>query len=102
MTLSVERLYIRIKLGLSRFASPEDEHIAVFPNPARDHVTLTASPAITAVVTLSTADGRQVQQKYRNGTELTLSLIGLPTGTYHTVIRTTDGTVYTEPVFHVN
>jgi hypothetical protein len=80
----------------------EPEHIAVFPNPARDHVTLIASPAITAVVTLFTADGRQVQQKYWNGTELTLSLIRLPTGTYHAVIRTTDGTVYTEPVFHVN
>ena len=80
----------------------EPENIAVFPNPARDHVTLIASPAITAVVTLFTADGRLVQQKYWNGTELTLSLIGLPTGTYHAVIRTTDGTVYTEPVFHVN
>jgi hypothetical protein len=80
----------------------EPEHIAVFPNPARDHVTLIATPAITAVVTLFTADGRQVQQKYWNGTELTLSLIGLPTGTYHAVIRTTDGTMYTEPVFHVN
>ena len=81
---------------------PEPEHIAVFPNPARDHVTLIANPAITAVVTLYSADGRLIQQKYWSGTELTLSLIGLPTGTYHAVIRTTEGSVYTEPVFHVN
>jgi hypothetical protein len=80
----------------------EPQHIAVFPNPARNHVTLIAEPAIMAVVTLYGADGRQLQSTSWNGPEVTLSLIGLPTGTYHVVIRATDGTVYERQVFHVN
>jgi hypothetical protein len=79
----------------------EPEHIAVFPNPARSFVVLTADPAITAVVTLLTEDGRQLQQLHWNGTKLTISLAGLPTGTYHVAIREPDGTVYNRQIFHV-
>lgn len=80
----------------------EPEHIAIFPNPARDQVMLMADPAITAVVTVYTEDGRQVQTTLWNGSQTTLYLTGLPAGTYHLVIRRQDGTVYDRHVLHVN
>ena len=80
----------------------EPEHIAMFPNPARDQVMLMADPAITAVVTVYSEDGRQVQTTLWNGSQTTLYLTGLPAGTYHLVIRTPDGTVYDRHVLHVN
>jgi hypothetical protein len=80
----------------------EPEHIAVFPNPARDQLMLMADPAMTAVVTVYTEDGRQVQTSLFNGSQTTLYLTGLPAGTYHLVIRRQDGTMYDRHVLHVN
>ncbi len=76
--------------------------LAMFPNPATTQLTLMADPAITGTVTLYTEDGRSVQQGYMSGTQLTMSLTGLPAGTYHLVIRQSDGTLYNRHILHVN
>jgi len=80
----------------------EPEHLAIFPNPASSQLTLMADPAITGAVMLYTEDGRLVQQQYMSGAQLTLSLTGLPAGTYHLVIRSSDGTVYDRHILHVH
>jgi hypothetical protein len=76
--------------------------LALFPNPAQSQLTLMADPVITGAAMLYTEDGRLVQQQYMNGMQLTLSLTGLPVGTYHLVVRSSDGTVYDRHILHVN
>ena len=77
------------------------QHIALFPNPARDQLMLMTDPVITGTVRLYTEDGRLVRQQYMNGTQLNISLVGLLTGTYHVVILKTDGTTYERHIFHI-
>jgi hypothetical protein len=76
--------------------------LATFPNPAQSQLTLMADPVITGAVMLYTEDGRLVQQQYMNGMQLTLSLTGLPAGTYHLVVRSSDGAMYDRHILHVN
>jgi hypothetical protein len=76
--------------------------LAVFPNPAHNQVVLMADQVITGGVSLYSEDGKLVQQRYWSGTQLTLPLSGLPTGTYHLVIRSSDGSVDDRNIFHVN
>jgi hypothetical protein len=102
------RLLIENQDGSSSFSPVRQVQIhgqvrlAVFPNPAHNQVVLMADQVITGGVSLYSEDGKLVQQRYWSGTQLTLPLSGLPTGTYHLVIRSSDGSVDDRNIFHVN
>jgi hypothetical protein len=76
-------------------------HLAVFPNPAQSQLVVLSDPAISATASLYSSDGKLVKQQVMSGTEMFMSLTGLPAGTYHLVIRQADGTVDEREVVHV-
>ena len=67
-----------------------EQYTYLMPNPARDKVTVASSFRVKAVE-LYGSDGKLLQRKEVNAVGTTLSLEGLPAGTYFVRVRTSAG-----------
>ena len=75
-------------------------NISVYPNPARDHLTIQATgSAGLSIATLYDVGGRVVLQKGFSG-NTSLSLERLPAGVYQLTIRLPDGQIYRKEIMH--
>ncbi len=74
--------------------------VVVFPNPARDYLTIQAFNAGTGMVTLYDATGREVGKQELNGSSVMVPLTDFSAGVYYLFIRFKDGTVYRQTILH--
>jgi len=72
----------------------------VFPNPAKDHVTIEGASALTGTVTLYDGGGRAMQVQVVSGSAASFSLEALPSGVYYIVVVQADGTRYQRQILH--
>jgi len=83
------------KAASSTGPEPLAQPLAVFPNPAADHITLRLKTPVNAplLCQINTADGRLVRQTYHDGPaeEIRENVSGLPPGMYLVTLRTADG-----------
>ena len=74
--------------------------VVVFPNPARDYLTIQAIAAGVGTVTLYDATGREVGKQEFNGSSVMVPLTGFSAGVYYLFIRFKDGRVYRQTILH--
>lgn len=69
-------------MDVSSISELNNEVLNVYPNPARDQITLVLANAEKAQVAVRTIDGKLVMLSNMNGSKTTLDVSGLPTGLY--------------------
>jgi Secretion system C-terminal sorting domain len=75
--------------------------IVVYPNPAKDFLTIENPGGLEGMVTLYDAGGRVVLRQELTGYGTTLSTGGLGAGVYHLVIVQQDGSRFQQQILHV-
>jgi len=76
--------------------------IVVYPNPAKDYLTIGNPGGLEGMVTLYDARGRVILRQELTGYGTTLSTGGFAAGIYHLVIVQQDGSHYQQQILHVN
>jgi hypothetical protein len=88
--------------GIKRVYIGQPDKIVVFPNPAKDNLTIENPSGLGGKVMLYDAGGRAVLKQMLTGYGSTLFTGGLAAGVYHLVIVQQDGSQYQQQILHVN
>ena len=92
------QIIVETNTGVTEQSAPQP--FAVFPNPAKDVVTVTANVAQGAQLSVIDATGREVLQQRLSGTDR-IGVEGLPVGNYTAVLRDAEGNIRSRQQFAI-
>ncbi|WP_431217536.1 T9SS type A sorting domain-containing protein [Puia sp. P3] len=73
----------------------------LYPNPAKDFITIQSTQPDITGLTLYDATGREMLRQTFSGSAFTLPLTNMSPGLYYIILRSPDGTQRQYPVVHV-